>query len=262
MSTRIIVGLIAIPFVLAPIWFGGVWCALLIVAVTSAAGYEFYAMMDVGDYHPAAWLGLPWMVAVALAGWRPGMPWLSTILTTGSILTLVYALFQTEKPASTWMATSIGAVYIGLMMGQGLALRLLPNGLWWLLFGLLITWMNDTAAYFIGSTLGRHKLWPRLSPKKSWEGTLGGWAGAALVGGLLIVILPLHLTFGLGAALGLACGILALLGDLSISMLKRQVGVKDTGELFPGHGGMLDRLDSLLFVLPFVYQVVTLLKLG
>lgn len=262
MSTRIIVGLIALPFVLAPIWFGGVWCALLIVAIVLAAGYEFYTMMAEGDYHPVAWLGLPWMAAVALTGWRPGMPWLSTVLTVGSILTLIYCLFQTEKPASTWMVTSVGAIYIGLMMGQALALRLLPDGLWWLLFGVLVTWMNDTAAYFTGSTLGRHKLWPRLSPKKSWEGTLGGWLGAALIGGALVEVMPVHTAFPLGATLGLACGILALFGDLSISMLKRQIGVKDTGNLFPGHGGMLDRLDSILFVLPFVYQIVLLLKLA
>jgi phosphatidate cytidylyltransferase len=260
-STRIIVGLIALPFVLAPIWFGGVWCALLVVVATLAAGYEFYSLMDEGDYHPTAWLGLPWMVAVALAGWRPGMPWLSTILMSGSILTLVYALFQTEKPASTWMSTSVGAIYIGLMLGQALALRLLPNGLWWLLFGVLVTWMNDTTAYFTGSTFGRHKLWPRLSPKKSWEGTLGGWLGAALIGGVLTAVLPLPMTFTFGAGLGFACGILALFGDLSISMLKRQVGVKDTGALFPGHGGMLDRMDSLLFVLPFVYQIVIFFRL-
>ena len=160
------------------------------------------------------------------------------------------------------MVTSVGAIYIGLMMGQALALRLLPDGLWWLLFGVLVTWMNDTAAYFTGSTLGRHKLWPRLSPKKSWEGTLGGWLGAALIGGALVEVMPVHTAFPLGATLGLACGILALFGDLSISMLKRQIGVKDTGNLFPGHGGMLDRLDSILFVLPFVYQIVLLLKLA
>ncbi|MCX6043954.1 MAG: phosphatidate cytidylyltransferase [Chloroflexi bacterium] len=261
MSTRIIVGLIALPFVLAPIWFGGVWCALLVAVAALAAGYEFYGMMEQGDYHPAPWLGLPWMVAIALAGWWPAMPWLSTILMVGSILTLVYALFQIEKPASTWMSTSVGAIYIGLMLGQGLALRLLPSGLWWLLFGMLVTWVNDIAAYFTGSTLGRHKLWPRLSPKKSWEGTVGGWIGSALIGGLLTLVLPLPIPVVFGAGLGFACGILALFGDLSISMLKRQIGVKDTGTFFPGHGGVLDRLDSLLFVLPFVYQVVLFLHL-
>jgi phosphatidate cytidylyltransferase len=261
LRTRIIVGVIAVPFVLVPIWLGGVWCALLIVVIGLAGGYEFYQMMEIGGYHPAPWLGLPWLAAIVLTGWQPRQPLLSTVLMIGLILALVYALFQTEKPASTWLATSLGAIYIGLMMGQALDLRLLSSGLWWLLFGVLVTWANDTAAYFAGSTLGRHKLWPRLSPKKSWEGTIGGWVGAALVGGLLVTVMPLPLTFGFGAALGFACGILALFGDLSISMLKRQVEVKDTGNLFPGHGGMLDRIDSILFVLPFVYQVVVFFKL-
>ncbi len=262
MITRLRVGLIALPFVLAPIWLGGIWSALLIVAIALAGGYEYYAMMQVGDYRPARWLGLPWVAALALTGYTPGMPWLSTVLTAGLLLTLIYSLFQIENPVSTWLSTSAGAIYIGLMLGQALALRLRPDGLWWLLLGVLVTWTNDTVAYLVGSRLGRRRLWPRLSPKKTWEGTICGWLGAGLVGGLLTTIMPLPVGFGVGAGLGIACGVLALLGDLSISMLKRQVGVKDTGAFFPGHGGMLDRSDSILFVLPFVYQIVTLLKLG
>jgi phosphatidate cytidylyltransferase len=128
--------------------------------------------------------------------------------------------------------------------------------MWWLLMAILITWSNDTLAYFTGVTIGKHKLWPRLSPKKSWEGTVGGFLGAALAGGLVAMLSPLSIGFGLGALIGLIGGILALFGDLSISMVKRQVGVKDSGHLIPGHGGMLDRLDSVLFVVPFVYLVV------
>jgi phosphatidate cytidylyltransferase len=107
----------------------------------------------------------------------------------------------------------------------------------------------------VGVTLGRHKLWPRLSPKKTWEGTIGGWIGAALIGGGLAWWLLPEVHWWVGVGLGAIGGILALFGDLSISMVKRQVGVKDSGKLFPGHGGMLDRLDSILFVLPFIYQV-------
>jgi len=259
--TRIRVGLIALPFVLAPIWVGGAWYALLIVAVALAGGYEFYGMMTVGDYRPVRWIGLPWLAALVLTGWQPGLPWLTTVLTSGLLITLLYALFQPEKPANTWLSTSVGAIYIGLMLAQTLALRLLPAGLWWLLLGILITWSNDTAAYFVGSRFGQRRLWPRLSPKKSWEGTVGGWIGAALIGGLLTVVTPLPISFGVGMALGFVGGILALLGDLSVSMLKRQTGMKDTGALFPGHGGMLDRLDSILFVLPFIYQIVIFLRL-
>jgi phosphatidate cytidylyltransferase len=102
-------------------------------------------------------------------------------------------------------------------------------------------------------------MWPRLSPKKTWEGTIGGWIGAALTGALLAWLLPLGLAVWEGALIGLLGGVLGLAGDLSISMVKRQVGVKDSGRFFPGHGGMLDRLDSMSFVIPFVYQAAILL---
>ena len=260
MTTRILVALIAAPVVLAPLWFGGVRALLLILVVALLGGIEFYAMMAEGEYHPARWLGLGWIAALVLAGWQPNLPLVLPIMTAGLIFTLIYALFQTEKPVSGWATTAIGAIYIGLMMGQALALRLLPSGLAWLFYALLITWANDTVAYFVGVTIGRHKLWPRLSPKKTWEGTIGGWLGAMLVGALFAFwTTPLGIHWFLGAGLGLVSGILGLFGDLSISMVKRQVGVKDSGKLFPGHGGMLDRLDSVMFVLPFIYQVARLL---
>lgn len=255
MTTRIFVGLLAAPLVLAPLWFGGVWALLLILAVALLGGIEFYSLMAHGGYQPARGLGLVWLGALVLTGWQPGMPWSLALLTLGLIGTLIYALFQTETPVTNWAVTSSGAIYLGLMMGQALALRLLPNGLAWLFLGVLITWANDTVAYFVGVTVGRHKLWPRLSPKKTWEGTVGGWLGAALFGGLLTWWLLPEVNLLLGIGLGAAGGILALFGDLSISLVKRQVGVKDSGKLFPGHGGMLDRLDSILFVLPFIYQV-------
>jgi phosphatidate cytidylyltransferase len=257
-TTRIVVGLVGAPLVLALIWFGGVWCLLLFLAIALYAGFEFYSLTAQAGYRPARLLGLLWITGLVLAAWRPGLPYAIPVLTTGMAATLIYALFQTEKPLSAWMTTSAGAVYIGLMMAQVLALRLLPGGLWWLLFGLLITWANDTAAYFVGVTAGRHKLWPRLSPKKTWEGTIGGWLAAIFLGGLLALWFPLSKSFAYGATLGAVCGVLALLGDLAISMVKRQVGVKDSGKLFPGHGGMLDRIDSILFVLPFLYQALTL----
>lgn len=261
MTTRIIVGLIAAPFVLAPIWFGGIWALLLILFVALAGGLELYALLEQGDYHPVRLMGLVWIAALVSTGWQPGLPLALPLISIGLIVVLVFALFQTDKPITVWMGTSIAAIYLGLMLSQALALRLLPNGLWWFLFALLITWMNDTAAYFVGVTMGRHKLWPRLSPKKTWEGTVGGWIGAGVLGGLLAMFTPLQASFLVSALLGVLSGIFALLGDLSISMVKRQVGVKDSGHFFPGHGGMLDRIDSILFVLPFIYQVVRWLHL-
>jgi phosphatidate cytidylyltransferase len=253
--TRIIVGLIALPLVLIPIWLGGVWCVALLLLVGLAGGDELYGMMEKGGYRPNRWLGLAWLGSLVLNGWQPHLFPLPLLLSGGLVLAIITALWQPDHPIHTWASTSIGAIYLGTILGQALALRFLSEGLWWLLFGLILTWINDTAAYFTGVTLGRRKLWPRLSPKKSWEGTIGGWIGAALCGGLLGMWLPLPINMQTGALIGLIAGILALFGDLSISMIKRQIGVKDTGRLFPGHGGMLDRLDSVLFVLPFVYQV-------
>ena len=255
MTTRIAVALIASSIIVLPIWLGGPLYTVAALIIALSGGYEFYELLTKGGYHPAPLLGLVWIAALVLCGLQPDLALQSTVLSAGFAITFVYAFFQHETPISTWLATSVVAIYLGVMMAQVQAMRLLPNGLWWLVLGLLITWANDTAAYFVGSTLGRRKLWPRLSPKKTWEGTIAGWLGAAISGGVLAALLPLPIGVFGGVVLGFFGGILGLLGDLSISVLKRQVEVKDSGKLFPGHGGMLDRLDSVLFVLPFVYQI-------
>ena len=148
------------------------------------------------------------------------------------------------------------AIYLGITLGQIVSLRFLPHGFSYVLFGFLVTWANDSAAFFIGVFFGKHKIFPRLSPKKTWEGTIGGVIGAGLAGAFLAYALPVQPGPVFGAFVGVIAGILAFFGDLSISMMKRQVGVKDSGTIFPGHGGMLDRLDSLLFTLPFIYQAM------
>jgi len=134
-------------------------------------------------------------------------------------------------------------------------LRQLPQGERWLLLTLIGTWLADSGAYFVGSKFGRHKLTPTLSPKKSWEGLLGGViCGPVINAGVAAA-------FGLpplaGAVLGLIGATIGTLGDLSISMIKRQVGAKDSGQLIPGHGGALDRLDSLLFSVIVGYYYIS-----
>lgn len=268
--TRLVVALVALPIVLIPIWYGGLWAVALAVAASLLAGHELYDLMERGHYRPARWIGLPWLVLMVLAqadayfAWSTAarFSWFSPTLlvTVGLILALTYSLSQTDHPMNTWMSTSTGAIYMGVLIGQFLALRLIEDGFWWLLLGLTLTWTNDTIAYLVGSAVGEHKLWPRISPKKSWEGTVAGWLSAAVAGLLFVHWAPLQIPMGLTVFLGLASGILALLGDLSVSMLKRQVGVKDSSHLLPGHGGILDRMDSLLFVIPFIYQTVLLIS--
>lgn len=253
--------LVLLPPILAALWVGGIWWITLILAVSLAAGHELFGMLDKGGYRPARYLGLAWIALLVLSVTSPldVIP-LSGLLAGGLIAVFIYAMYCIEQPLSTWASTSAGAVYLGVTLSQLAGLRLLEDGLWWVLFALLVTWGNDTVAYFVGVNLGKHKLWPRLSPKKSWEGTVGGWIGAALVGGGIAHFSPLPMSFGAGAAVGAVGGVLALYGDLSISLIKRQVGVKDSGNLFPGHGGMLDRLDSLLFVFPFIFQIALIWK--
>lgn len=280
MRTRIIAAFIAIPIVLIPIYLGGIWGLLFGVVVTVVGCLEMFDMLRKGGYHPSVWIGIPWAVLLFLSGWdsdrvqRSSISvtgWFTaptvrlielvsfptaTVLIAGFIVTLTYSLWVVDHPIHTWLATSMTAIYLGVTLGQVVSLRFLPNGFWYVLFGLLVTWANDSAAYFVGVTLGRHKLWPRLSPKKTWEGTIGGWIASAAAGAWLASVLPVGIGPVFGAVVGFLAGVLALFGDLSISMMKRQTGVKDSGTFFLGHGGLLDRMDSLLFTLPFIYQAL------
>jgi phosphatidate cytidylyltransferase len=249
-----------LPPVLVAFWLGGLWWTVLILLAAILGSYELFSMLAQGNYRPASWIGYPWVVALVLS-FSPllaAVP-LSFLIYAGIIAVFIYAMYQTEKPLATWVSTSTGVIYLGVLLGHVLGLRLLPGGFWWVTLAALVTWGNDTVAYFVGVTVGKHKMWPRLSPKKSWEGTVGGWIGAGLIGAGIGHFSPLALGWQTGAFIGMACGVLALYGDLSISLVKRQVGAKDSGRLFPGHGGMLDRLDSLLFVFPFVYHIVLLI---
>jgi len=153
----------------------------------------------------------------------------------------------------------LGAVYPGLLLAALVPLRQLPRGEWWILLAIVVTWLNDTFAYFVGRAFGRRKLYERISPSKTWEGAAGGAAGS-IAGALVIRSLWLPVIPFWGAALiGAGAAVLGPLGDLSESMLKRAFGAKDSGRLLPGHGGLLDRIDALLFNAPFVLLCARLL---
>ena len=152
-----------------------------------------------------------------------------------------------------WGAAVAGAVYVGVLGGYLVDLRLLDQGREWMLFMLFTTFATDTGAYVIGRAFGRRKLAPRVSPGKTVAGLVGGLAAGATAALALNAALGLDRAPLAVAALGLIAAAAAVLGDLAESLLKRSLGVKDMGRLFPGHGGVLDRLDSVLFVTPVVY---------
>jgi phosphatidate cytidylyltransferase len=156
--------------------------------------------------------------------------------------------------------TLFGVLYLGLTLGPLSMTRLLPLGEWLILFLLLVTWASDTGAYYIGTVYGQHRLAPMISPKKTVEGLVGGLFSA------IIIAYAAHWWF-LPELSGLDCLVLAILltitglwGDLAESAMKRSVSIKDSGGILPGHGGMLDRLDSLLFTAPAFYYYVTMVS--
>jgi len=157
-------------------------------------------------------------------------------------------------------ANLFGTVYIGFMFAYILLLRFIPgiDGLFYVLFAILVTWANDSAAYFIGINFGKHKLSPQISPKKSIEGSIGGFAGGLIAAVILGLFFDKDVIFML--ILGFLVVAAGQFGDLIESVIKRNAGVKDSGYFLPGHGGVLDRFDSLLLTAPVVYYIVIYFK--
>jgi len=258
LTQRVGTALVALPAILAVLLLGPRWLALAIVVAALGVGLaEFFALLRARGIRPMRFVGVLLAAALFLDVVAPG--WLPVpFAPLGALLLLTVTLSRGTdlESVSAAAATLLGAVYLGALGGTIGALRILApveEGGWRMVLLLGILVVADSFAFFVGHAIGRRRLAPTVSPGKSVEGALGGLAGGA-AGAFLVRELglpglpPLH-TLGLGVAVA-AMGIV---GDLDESLLKRWAGVKDSGTLFPGHGGMLDRLDSLLFGAPVLY---------
>jgi phosphatidate cytidylyltransferase len=234
-------------------------------AVMLAGGlalFEFYRMCFGGRSHSLLiGIGLTGFAALILVTHRPDIlvPILLATL-IGIISVPLLSRVSLEQSLRDSAVTLFGVLYLGLTLGTLSMTRLLPQGEWLIFFLLLVTWASDTGAYYVGTLYGRHRLAPTISPKKTVEGLVGGFFGA------IIVAYAARWWF-LPELSSLDCLILATLltitglwGDLTESAMKRSVGMKDSGGILPGHGGMLDRLDSLLFTAPVFYYYVTMVS--
>lgn len=268
----------ALPVLIVLIWFGFWPVTLFVIAATLLSLYELYDVLARGGYHPRVMTGL--LCGLVLCAAAALHPFLASDPTgfafaLAILLSLTIELGQRDREGGLlgWALTLAGTVYVAWLFSHYILLSTiaapaLSGGLissWvapgpaWIYTVLAITWLQDTGAYFVGRSFGRHRMAPYISPKKTWEGAAGGLLASLIAAIVCKALFGLPVSFAGMILLGVVGAVMGLIGDLAESFIKRQVNVKDAGQLIPGHGGLLDRLDSVLFNGAALYYLILLL---
>ena len=258
---RVLTAAVAAPVVVWLTWIGGLPFTLLILVAVGISLYEFLAMVEKSS--PVC-IATVWILGIALA-WGSTTTWFShhawMVLVLGvMIILLVYLFFpgSVVRGAAERAALSMLAVFYAAALPACLIhLRMLRDGWAWVLLAMIITWGSDTAAYFSGRAFGKRKLYPLISPGKTWEGAAGGLLGSVLFSYMAWLTFFPEISIIHMLIISLLGGAVGQMGDLVESMIKRSVGVKDSGKLLPGHGGLLDRIDALIFAAPILLFYAT-----
>ena len=255
--SRIVIAIVLLPVVLGLVYLGGWWVFALALVAALVSLHEFWLLSrPLAPLAPAGYVGAVLSLVGAEMG---GISWaVGGVLTVLALAFLLKAISEARAAATAAIsATVMGTVWIGLGLAFLILLRELPghHGRLALLTVLLAVWAGDTLAYFGGRVLGRHKLAPRTSPGKTWEGLVFGTAATVFVA-FVALYKSDFLSIPQSIVLGVVLAVSAPLGDLFESLLKRDMDVKDTGHLLGGHGGMLDRIDALLFAAPAAYFTI------
>lgn len=241
---------------------------VLVTAVVTLAAAEAYDVLRRAGYRPATLLGLIATVSLMFGAYTDGVTAVPLVVVLTTIFSFLWYLFGVvrARPTVNVAVTLFVFLWVGLLGSFAALLLALPDreGIAFLLGAIIATAAHDIGALFFGSQMGSRPLAPDISPNKTMEGLIGGMLSAVFASVLFVGVLPgIHpWTAGKALALGLVVAVVAPLGDLCESMLKRDLGVKDMGAMLPGHGGVLDRFDALLFVLPATYYLVQLLDLA
>jgi len=259
---RLAVILLGVPCLYLITLRGGVFFLVLTNLIIFLGLREFYLLMKAKGYRPFESLGYFCALTISWYAWKQ-VAVVPLIMTASLLLIMGRELFRRDMSQSLAhiAVTVFGVMYVGWLGSHLVLLRQLPAtlgrdeaiGAQLVFFAALLTWATDTGAYLVGVAFGRHKLIPRISPRKTVEGAVGGLIAAGFVGWLCHLRLTPFLTPLAAVVTGVLVGVVAQLGDLVESMIKRDVGIKDSAELIPGHGGVLDRFDSLLFTVPVLY---------
>lgn len=294
MGRRILTAAVALPPLLFVVWQGGLWFAALIALAAGLGAWELGRMAERWGQRPVMSLAIVLSVALPMAAYfiygdfapLPGAEILPSVIATLALVSVVMTLVAHRirsvggralatccvigvvggtlfhaiplRSLDSWLISEGPSLLVQVEVGQ--VFRSLDSwsaeGLSWVVFVLAVTFATDTAAYFVGRAFGSHQLAPNVSPNKTWEGAIGGFCGAIVCGVGLEAMLGLDADLPTVALMSAALGVTGQLGDLYESRLKRLAGVKDSGRLFPGHGGILDRMDSLMWNVVVLYHMV------
>jgi phosphatidate cytidylyltransferase len=273
LKKRIITSAIMVPIVAALVWFDQPipWLTLLAAVWGAGAVHEFYGIIKHSKgLSPLTYFGVLWVVLFIISHHLSQIPNPYNIdpryllLTIAVILPLIILLWRRgkENAFAEWAWTVAGILYIGWLLSYYVELRSLNDGRGWVFLAILSTFASDASAYFTGKALGRHKMAPYVSPKKTWEGAMGGILGAIVASVALSILFRLPLLWWGAIIVGILISIIGQFGDLVKSLFKRNMGIKDSGNILPGHGGLLDRMDSLAFAGVLVYYFVVFARIA
>jgi phosphatidate cytidylyltransferase len=264
---------VLIPIVLLVNHFGGLVFAVFVAAVSGLGCYELYRMFSAEDTTPSVGIGIAGGVGICLAFHFGGTPWAAHVLSGLLGVVLVERLVTQSRAVyvNSVGVTVFGALYTGWLLGYFILLRNLgtdggfegyagETGRAFVYLVLILTWSYDSVAYLIGSFAGRHRIFGKVSPSKTVEGTLGGLGGCVAASLISRATFASFMGPGEAVFLGLFVGVLAQAGDLVESMVKRSTNTKDSSRILPGHGGVLDRFDSFLFTGPGLYLYLRMIS--
>ena len=257
---RWITGLIALPFLIFLVYQGGVFFTILISIAGLVALWEYYRLVFSRKTSPISNIILIWgygiNIAIVWSTYFVGPDLTVSIIGLNLLVVALISLFQfkTDQRVLDLVVKQLqGIIYIPVLLSFLVLIREGNSGMIWVFVLLAVIFAGDTSAYYVGSYLGRHKLSPAISPGKTIEGSIGGLAANLIVGGVAKFLFLPGLPWALSLLLFLAAGIAGQVGDLFESELKRASGIKDSSGILPGHGGILDRIDALLFAAPVAY---------
>lgn len=265
--TRLIVADIFVPITAFFAIQGGIAFVGFVTIILGVAAWEFWRIFQKGDYAPSLSVLLVFSTSAVIMRYLWGLQyfeiWLGALLFVSLFMHVLQQQRGNEKAASNLALTVFGALYLGFLGSYAISVRFLEQGLYWTMLVFPIISLADTGAYIFGRLFGKHKMLTVVSPKKSWEGyiggivvgALGGWGLAALWQIASPAVLPIH-----GLILGFAISVIGPFGDFGESMIKRQFNIKDSSNLLPGHGGFFDRIDSSLWAAILGYYLIILIR--